>query len=224
MLLDSTKDTLFDGNIDMQGGSLALAASKISVGAAPVGTSGLVLSATQFTLDELQLTSSSDIDLYGGVAINAGLLDIRAAHLNGFDNSGATASLTADTIKLSNTTAKSASNGNGDGSLSLTAKDIQLGSGNYAINGFAKVNFTATNAIKGLGQMLDKTTGQSALSAAGKLTVAGDLALNAGHFVGDAGASTAIDASGHQVQIAALGADNSAWTSGLGRKLGHHGR
>ncbi|PPD41636.1 MAG: filamentous hemagglutinin [Methylobacter sp.] len=216
MLLDSTKDTVFDGAIDMQGGSLALKASKISLGTAPTGTSGLVLSSTQFTLDELKLTSASDFDIYGGVTVNTGLLGIDAAHINGFDNAGAAAILTADTITLTNTGAKSGSSGNGDGTLSLNAKQIELGGGDYAVHGFAQVNLNATTAIKGAGQLLDKTTGQSSLAAAGKLTVAGGLNLNAGHFIGDAGATTVIDASGHHVGIAALGADDPAWANGLG--------
>ncbi|MDD5273142.1 MAG: filamentous hemagglutinin family protein [Methylovulum sp.] len=216
MLLDSTKDTVFDGAIDMQGGSLALNSSKISFGQAPTGMSGLVLASTQFNLDVLTLTSTSDFDIYGGINVNAGLLNINAAHINGFNNAGATASLTADTIKLTNTNATADGNGTGTGTLALNAKQIELGSGNYAMTGFATVNLNASTAIKGLGQTLAASTGQSSSAAAGTLTVAGDLNLNAGHFVGDVGATTTIDASGHQVNITALGADDPTWTSGLG--------
>ncbi len=220
MLLDSTKDTLFDGAIDMQGGSLALKASKISLGDAPAATSGLVLSNTQFDLDELELTSAGDFDIYGGVAVNTGLLSIDAAQINGFNNAGANASITADVIKLANTNAKAGGAGNGSGTLSLNAGEIQLGSGSYAINGFNQVNLNAVNAIKGLGQTLDPVTGQSSLTGAGTLKVAGDLHLNAGHFIGDAGANTQIDAGGHQVTISSPGtldsSWDSSWTSGLG--------
>ena len=216
MLLDSTKDTVFDGKIDMHGGSLALTASKISLGDAPAKTPGLVLSDTQFVLDELKLTSASDFDIYGGVAVNTGLLSINAAQINGFNNAGKTASLTADVIQLTNTHSKSSTSGNGTGTLSLNAEQIQLGSGNYAINGYAQVNLNATTAIKGLGQTLDASTGQSSLAAAGNLSVAGNLNLTAGHFVGDAGATTSINANGHQVTITSPGAIDPAWTSGLG--------
>jgi len=220
MLLDSTKDTVFDGAIDMQGGSLALKAGKISLGDAPSSTSGLVLSNTQFDLDELQLTSAGDFDIYGGVAVNTGLLSIDAAQINGFNNAGAAASITADVIKLANTGAKAGNTGNGSGTLSLNAGEIQLGSGNYAINGFSQVNLNAVNALKGLGQTLDPVTGQSSLTGAGHLNVAGDLNLNAGHFTGDAGADTQIDAGGHQVSISSPGTIDpswsSSWKSGLG--------
>lgn len=216
MLLDSTKDTIFDGAIDMQGGALALKASKISLGDAPNDTSGLVLSAAQFKLDELRLSSASGLDLYGDVAVSSGLLSIDAAKISGFNNAGATASLTADVIQLANTASKTSGTGTGSGALTLTAAEIQLGGGDYAINGFAKVNLNAASAIKGLGQTLDPLTGQSALTDAGRLTVAGDLNLNAGRFIGDAGATTGIDASGYQVSITSPDAEEALSTGGLG--------
>ncbi|MDO9106869.1 MAG: filamentous hemagglutinin family protein [Methylovulum sp.] len=216
MLLDSTQDTVFDGVIDMQGGSLALTASKISLGAAPVGTSGLVLSDTQLALDELKLTSASDFDIYGGVAVSTGLLSIDAAQINGFNNAGASASITADILQLTNTGAKAGSTGTGTGNLALNADEIQLGAGDYSINGYGQVNLNAATAIKGLGQTLDADTGLSALNDAGSLKVAGDLHLNAGHFIGDAGATTSIDASGHHVTITSALPADASWTSGLG--------
>jgi len=216
MLLDSTKNTVFDGSIDMQGGSLALKASKISLGNAPADTSGLVLSYTPFNLDELKLTSTGNLDIYSGVAVNTAVLDIDTAQIRGFDNTGATASLTANVIQLTNTQAHADSSGTGNSTLSLNAAEIRLGSGDYGINGFAQVNLNASEEIKGLGQTLDALTGQSALAAAGKLTVAADLNMNAGHFSGDAGATTSVDASGHQITINSPGGENSSWTSGLG--------
>jgi len=216
MLLDSTQDTVFDGVIDMQGGSLALNAGKISLGDAPVATSGLVLSATEFSLDELKLGSRSDVDIYGAVAVNTGLLGIDAAQINGYNNAGLGAILTADVIRLVNTGAKAGSTGTGTGTLTLNADEIQLGGGNYAINGFGQVKLNAVTAIKGLGQTVDATTGQSSLSDAGYLKVAGDLNLKAGHFIGDAGATTSIDATGHRVVIGSAGASDAAGSVGLG--------
>ena len=217
MLLDSTLNTNFKGSIDMNGGSLALIASKISLGAAPVNTSGLVLSTTPSNLDVLQLTSASGIDIYGNVGVKTGLLSIDAAQINGFDNAGNTATLTAKTIDLTNTASIAATkSGTGTGTLTLDADQIQLGSGQYGITGFSQVNFNATTAIKGLGQVLDSVTGQSSLLPSGQLTVAGNLNLSAGHFIGDAGATTAINASGYQVAISSPGSVNSNWSSGLG--------
>ena len=216
MLLDSTKDTVFDGAIDMQGGSLALKAGKISLGDAPAHTSGLVLSAAQFDLDELKLSSAGNLDLYGNVAVNSGLLSIDAAQISGFNNAEANASLTADVIRLANTGAKASGIGTGTGALTLNAGEIQLAGGNYAINGFSTVNLNAASAIKGLGQMQDTVTGQTALAEAGTLRVASDLQLHAGRIVGDAGATTAIDASGHSVTLSSEAAENAPSTGALG--------
>ncbi len=216
MMLDSTKDTVFDGAIDMQGGSLELKASKISLGDAPNDTSGLVLSAAQFNLDELRLSSAGGLDLYGEVAVSSGLLSINAAQISGFNNTGANAFLIADVIQLANTGSKASGSGTGNGALTLNADEIQLGGGDYGINGFATLNLNAASAIKGLGQTLDPLTGQSALTDAGRLTVAGDLNLNAGRFIGDAGATTGIDASGYQVAIASSDAEDALSTGGLG--------
>ena len=216
MLLDSTDNTTFNGQIDMHGGSLALDASSISLGNAPANTSGLVLADTQLVLDQLSLTSTSNINIYGGVTVNAGAINIDAAQIDGFNNTGAVASLNANAINLTNSQANAGSLGTGAGTLTLNANEIQLGSGQYAITGFSKVNLNGTTDIKGSGHTVDPVTGLSSLVAAGTLSVAGDLNLTAGHFIGDAGATTSVDASGHNITIAASGTDNPAWTQGLG--------
>ncbi len=215
MLLDSTKNTVFAGDIAMQGGSLALNASKISLGAAPAGTSGLVLASTPSNLDELKLTSTSDVAIYGAVSVNAGLLAINAAQLNGFDNSDKTAELSAtQTIQLNNTAAKAGVAGTGNGRLNLWAEEIDLGSGELAVNGFAQVNFNAPT-IKGLGQTLAAETGVAQLAAPNQLTLNADVTLQTQQIIGGAGASTRLDASGHQLTLNALEAATTS-TAELG--------
>ena len=194
LFLESTKNTLFAGEIDMQGGSLALKASKISLGHVPAKTSGLVLSQAQFNLDELLLTSASDVDIYGGVSVNAGVLSIDAAAINGFNNTLTPTTLTATTLKLANTGATSSSTGVGKGVLALKASYLNLAEGDYAMNGFANINVNATSALNGVGQQ-----------GLSKLTVAGDVLLNAGQVKGVAGSTTHIDGRGHQLIISALG-------------------
>jgi len=218
-LLDASKNTVFEGDIDMNGGSLALNSSRISIGAAPANTPGLVLTNTQFTLDELQLNSGSDFDIYGGVDFNAQQLLISAAHINGFANDGQTARINADLITLSNlasSSARSARSGAGSGTLSLDAREIRLGSGSYAISGFDTVNFNASQGINGVGQVIDPATGSSHFAAPAQLKVAADLNLNAAYFSGGSGATTAIDASGHQVSLTAPTAIPANTTVGLG--------
>ncbi|MBL1265986.1 filamentous haemagglutinin family protein [Methylomicrobium sp. RS1] len=216
MGLDSTRNTVFDGDIDMQGGSLALKSSRISLGEAPADTPGLVLSKTAFDLDELQLISATDLDIYGAVGIDAKRLQIGAAAINGFNDAGSTAEFSADSIRLFNSGSGSQHSGTGSGSLVFNTRTFELGSGAYAVDGFGQVTVNATDAVKGTGQVLDPATGNSSLSAPGIWRVDGDLALNAGHFTGDAGATTAIDAVGHRVSLASPAGAEGLSPAGLG--------
>ncbi len=216
MLLDSTRNTVFDGKIDMQGGSLALKSSRISLGNAPQGTAGLVLKNTQFTLDELKLTSTSDFDIYGAVGIKTKQLQIDAGHINGFNGVGDNVEFEADLIKLTNTGATSNQIGSGTGSLTLAANSLELGSGDYTISGFRNVSLSGSDNIKGLGQRVDALTGVISFAGPGSLRVSGDLSLNAGQFIGENGATTTVDASGHQLSLTSVKPANAADNSGLG--------
>ena len=222
MLLDSTKDTVFAGDIVMKGGALGLNASRISLGNAPQDTAGLVLASTQFSVDELTLNSRSNVDMYGEINVNTNALSIDSAGLRGFDNEGSTATITANSITLTNhNKATSDDDSTAIGTLNLNAKTIQLGSGDYAISGFNQVNLNANNSLKGAGQVFDQENGDSSLSAAGSLRVAGNLDVSAASVTGDTGSTTKIDAQGYQINFNAadtpsstqLGAHlGSAWT------------
>ena len=205
MLLDSTKNTVSKGSIDMQGGSLALDASVISLGAAPSNTQGLVLANTQFNLDELRLNSSSALNIYGSIDLKTTNLVISTAAINGFNNADGTvekANIFANTIKLSNLGASTTQKGNGTGELNLTSSaEILLGSGPYSISGFKQVNMSATQAIKGLGQTLDSVTGNGSIAAPAVLRVAADLSLPAAYLGGVNGSTTSINWAGFNVGI-----------------------
>ena len=216
MLLDSSKDTVFDGTLDMQGGALALNSSAISIGNAPVNTTGLVLRDTNFTVDELRLTSASDLNIYGAVAFNNKQLLISAASINGFNNANNAATISADVINLSNKNATGAEVGSGSGELTLNAREIQLGSGNYAINGFQKINLNATEGINGVGQIIDPVSGNSSIAAPGLLNVAGNINLNAGYISGSNGSTTSIEATGHTVTLTSTTVAASNHNVGLG--------
>jgi len=205
MLLDSTQDTLFAGDILMQGGSLGLKSSKISIGDAPANTPGLVLKSAAFSVDALKLSSASDLNLYGGAGLSVSHLDINAAAINGFGNAGQTSLLTGDVIRLGNAGSTAGQAGTGTGSLSLKAREIVLGSGHYAVTGFQQVALEATQSITGQGQTIDPFTQKPVPAGQGQLSVGGELSLSAGSIRGGAGATTVVDATGHAVSIAAPG-------------------
>ena len=155
-------------------------------------------------------------DRYGNVFLQTKQLEIGAARINGFDNNGLSAQISADTITLRNPGFNSDRIGTGTGALTLNAKNIILSEGNYAISGFSTAALNATDAIKGRGLTQDAQTGNSSLAEPGLLTVAGDLNLNAAYFIGDPGATTRIDASGHQININRLDGNTSREPAGLG--------
>lgn len=215
-LLDATKNTVFDGSIDMAGAALALNAGRISIGAAPANTPGLVLANTAFDLKELRLNSRGDFDIYGGVDLNVDNLLISAAAINGFANQGAAANINADSIVLTNLGASSNRSGSGNGTLNLNADDIRLGAGSYRISGFDNVNFKANAGIGGIGQIVDPATGNSRFADPGKLKVAGNLTLDAAYIGGGNGATTSIDAGGYRVDLLAGSALPAQLAPGLG--------
>jgi filamentous hemagglutinin family protein len=206
MLLESTRNTRFEGDINMQGGSLALNASTISLGSAPANIQGLVLNDTRFNLDELRLNSYSTVDLYGSLNVAAKSLVIDSAGVNGYGNAGTQATVTADRITLANSRSASGGPGTGSGSLELNAQEINLGAGSYRIGGYRSVALNAGNGgIKGLSG-----------DRPGQLTVAADTRLSTGRVYGENGATTAIDAAGHTLTLE--GGTRSGARGGLGAR------
>jgi filamentous hemagglutinin family protein len=223
MLLDSSQNTVSNGVLNISGGDLALNSSRISIGDAPAGTSGLVLSQLPTDIKQLSFNSTGDFDLYGAATFNSGNVSISAAAINGFANAGQTATITASNqLELANNGASSAHSGTSTGNLVLNAQNIILGSGQYAINGFQNIQFNASQAIDGIGAKVAATTSSSVTNGSvgntnssmpGVLTVGGDITLNAEHFSGGNGATTTINAGNHQVTLGSSGADSSPSTA-----------
>lgn len=203
MLLDSTQNTVFQGQIQMTNGGLAMDASQISIGQVTGNPSGLILNNIPSQLNTLSLNSQSNIDLYGAVNLNAQNINLSAAAINGFNTvTGQTATITASNqLSIANTAATANDTGTGQGTLSLNAQNVQLGSGNYAITGFQNVNITATQDINGQGASQNATTQDKTTAVDGNLTVAANLNMTADTFSGGSGATTKIDATGHTIEL-----------------------
>ena len=215
MSLDASVDTRNQGQIAMTGGSLNLGASHITLGDTTGVTGGLALSNAaldRIKVDELVLTSRSSVDVHGNVDLNFKNLAIEAGGLLGSANpAGVTRVTASEGITLSNPGAiqlpvVSAPVQGGD--LQLNADHLLLGKGNFAIQGYGKVNLTATQDIVTQGK--------------GNLKVdSGLLTLGAARITGATGAAQTIDASG-RVLIAAHAASTAATaqaTQGLGARL-----
>jgi len=211
VLLDASGDIRWQSQIAMEHGSLSLGASRISLGDAPTGTSGLLLNSALLApihADELRLNSTSSLDLYGGLDFNTDALFIHAAGIRGFGASGQTARLSANSISLDNASSATETDASptGSGQLQLAADRLLVGPGAFGLNGFAQIQLDATDAFVG--------------SGTGQLQVGGDLALNTGKITANAGADTLIDAGNHAVTTTHLdGGEPSAVAAGLGAKL-----
>jgi len=167
----------FSNNGSQVAGNLTLSSSRISLGVVPANTSGLVFSQSALdgfnSLNSLALTSYSTIDLYGNVQVGAinssagqptlGSLTLVSAGLAGIANSGQTASISAQTVTLSNAIGASyvAGGSLGNGNLSLMTTTLKLGTGNSIVQGFDSITATATEIVAQGSGSLEMTIGAS---------------------------------------------------------------
>jgi filamentous hemagglutinin len=209
IILDSTLDTELQGSIQMDGGAIALGASRIGLGQVTGASGGLVLSSEvlqTLKVDELALNSRSSLDLYPGVDLNLQSLTVRAAGILGFDGAGQTARIRADGIRFENPgSAASTAQAEGAGAVEFAARRIEFGAGDYRFQGFSRVDFTASEQIFG--------------SGTGNLGFAADVGLTAPVFSAGQGGNTVIDATGHSVAIDGGGAVPAGIEANLGARL-----
>ncbi|HXZ24878.1 MAG TPA: filamentous hemagglutinin family protein [Nitrospiria bacterium] len=188
--LDASQNTVVDGDMRTHdGGSLNLASSRISLGEAPARTGGLVLSNDRLSsleASDLRLNSRGSIDFYGQVSLsNLNAVALNAAGIGGYANVGQGVSISAaDTISLSNrSNAAFTGTPDGNGALNLSARQVTLGEGSFAVRGFANTTISATEQI----------VVAPATDTPVQLHVAGDLALQASRITASKGADASID-------------------------------
>jgi hypothetical protein len=186
--LDASRDTVVDGDLRTHNGSLSLAAASVSLGETQGVTGGLVLSnddLARLSARDLTLNSRSAIHLHGRIALDADRIVLDAAGLAGYANTGEGASIEADTIALSNRAGVSftGSPPNGSGTLALSAREVTLGEGSFALRGFSDSTIAATQQI-----VARPETGTPA-----ELHVAGNLTLDATRISASPGADVLID-------------------------------
>jgi filamentous hemagglutinin family protein len=210
MMMDSTLDTQLQGSIQMEGGSILLGASRISLGQVTTVPGGLLLTPEvlqTLRVDELALNSRSSLDLHAGVDLNLQRLLVRAAGVLGFNGVDQTARIRADSILFENTgLAESHDRANGKGAVEFTARRIEFGPGTYGFQGFSKVDFTASEQLFGTGT--------------GNLFFAANLNLKTPVFSAGQGGNTLLDATGYQVTLSdGGGIPEAALEDHLGARL-----
>ncbi len=191
--LDASGNAVVDGKLRTDNGSLSLAAARISLVGdnENVRDGGLVLSndrLKEINARDLILNSHSTIDLYGKIVLDVNRLALDSAGLAGYNNAGQGVSLNAtDTIVLSNRSGVGFNQNPsapplGSGTLGLTAREVTLGEGNFAVRGFSDTAIAATQQI----------IARPETDTPAKLQVAGNLALEAPRITASPGADMVI--------------------------------
>lgn len=221
--LDATRNNTLGGELRLAaGGELAVAAGSVSLGAAPVGTPGLLLDAARLAdlagAGALALRSYSTLDVYGAVNLGGpGLasLTLETGSLRGFLGAGELAQLQARRLTLGNPSA-----GSGDaavastGTLRLLADQLILADGGRAGDGTV-----AGTQVSGVQRLELVANERLEFSGRGRLDVAGDLAISAGVMTAAGAADHGVTATG-ALTTAALAAPTDAPNGGVGARLG----
>ncbi len=200
VLLDSTRTTVMNGGLELDGGSLNLGAEVINLGeTSGVATTGLSLDnerLSRLTVAELVLTSRGMVNIVGqlpqtdaeGRPFQFGKLVIDAKGLAGRANAGQTAILNAGTLTMTNNNpGGSVVAGDGSGHLAVNVDQLVLDKGNYRITGFADATFDVSQRVLGRGE--------------GRLTSVADLTINTPLMTAENGAKTTIDLPGYSLTL-----------------------
>lgn len=228
VILDSSKNINLNGDVILpaSGGALALGAARIALGS-NVGD-GVALAnpdiAKLGSPSDVRLTSYSTIDLYGGTsfgslqngAFGIRTLTLQVAGIAGYDNSGQTATLQAETVRLQNPngTAFAPAGVNGTGTLNITGNTVVFGDGMFATEGFGQVNANAGQEIRLAGQGLDSNG-----TLIGHQIKGGALNLSAPRIAADKGATQALVADGVLTTTAVAATTATSTAAGQGTRI-----
>ncbi|PPD29715.1 MAG: filamentous hemagglutinin [Methylomonas sp.] len=208
VIMESSRTTKMDGDLELDGGALKLVAESINLGETNSNLSGLSLDNTilsELTAKQTVLSSRGMVTIYGelpqtggdGEAFGFGELVIDAFGLAGKQNAGKSVVLNADRLTLTNTHKNGSTlNGDGNGTLQINAKQVVLAEGDYSLSGYSDISFNIAERMIG--------------SGTGHLTGLSNLTFNTPVMTAENGASTTIDLPG---KVLAFGPGLSASTA-----------
>lgn len=213
--LDSSNGTSLDPATILSGQAINLSSGRVSVLLTNPGTlqanPGLVLGGTALAslqnTASLSLLSYSSLDLYGtGTLSNAGSLALHAGEIRGFNNSGGTVTLTAQSILLDNSGNGTVGAAGGlSGTLNVTAQAITIGQNALAVNRFANLNLNASAGIL--------------MQGSGSLLAQGNLNAVTPFFAATSNAQQKLTAGGVLTMTRPTGPQQTPTTLGLGAKV-----
>jgi len=219
VVLDGTLDTTLGASAAIDAGKISLAGSRISAGAVPAGTAGVVLGAGLLgqlaSAGDLTLRSYSGVDFHGSTTLGQATLERLTIDTPGLVSRGgaaATVNILARELTLANTTGVSNSDTAAlGGQLNASAgTKLVLGEGAKSIKGFGSVN------LKSGGEALLAGTGSLAVSGAGAAPAA--LVIESTRISGATGADQSLAATG-AVELRTAGAAPQQAAAGVGAKL-----
>ncbi|WP_338447306.1 filamentous hemagglutinin family protein [Pelagerythrobacter marensis] len=187
LTLDGTIDTLIGQSASVGAPQISAASSRVSVGAVPAGTEGLVFAEGSLgalaAAEDIVLKSYSSIDFYGETTLRAdGGLTLDARTFRAVDGDGATVTLAGSTVTFANSNGGTAIGETGGAALRVEADNIYLSGGDKWLSGVEKVDLVASERVIGR----DENT----------LHVPGALAIDAAAVTAESGARQFFDAEG----------------------------
>lgn len=217
VIMESSRTTKMDGDLDLDGGALKLVAESINLGETNSGLSGLSLDnsiLSGLTAKQTVLSSRGMVTIYGelpqtggdGELFGFGDLVIDAYGLAGKQNTGDAVVLNADHLTLTNTHKNGTTlNGNGNGTLQVNAREMVLADGNYSLSGYSNVTINVAERMTG--------------SGTGHLTGLSNLTFNTPVMTAENGANTIIDLPGRVLAFGPGLSASSAETRGIAAQL-----
>ena len=171
--IDASQDTLIDGQVNSQQGSVRLKTGRISIGEAPIGTTGLVVADLgNFNASELELISRSTIDFYGAVDAQTHTLILDTQGLVGY---AADVNIETTNFMLANSgKAVDITDNGSSGSLNIIADTFVFGAGDVKVRGFAQTSiggeqrgdvFVGGNVVTARGEALVDINGNVNISS-----------------------------------------------------------
>lgn len=218
MNLDATKSLNNDGSLRLgSNAALGLGANRISLGSTvPAVVDGLRFDSAALSvlnsLANLALTSYTTFDIYGATGLGGAStqsLTLRGAGIQSYAGNGDAVVLTANTVRfdgggtfaLATPAPASAA-----GSLTVAARDIEIGNNSFAVKGYSAVNLTAQREVRAVGN-------------AGAIVSDSDMTVAAGRITSVSGADASIQSNG-ALTLARVASPQTPLTTGaLGGKL-----
>ncbi|MCW4460663.1 filamentous hemagglutinin family protein [Sphingomonas sp. BT-65] len=195
LAMDTTGDIALSGKASLAAKQIAAAASRVSVGEVPAGTSGLVFAGGSLgalaAAEDIALKSYSTIDFHGTVTLDADNgLTLDAREIRAIGDGGDKVTVSAGTLTIANANGGAVAGSSGDVAMLLAGDNIHFSGGDKRISGVGTLTIDAAKRVIGHDD--------------GALFTNGALTIDAGAVTAESGARLFFDAGG-AISLASAG-------------------